>query len=333
MKPELEETLQHYGVKGMKWGKRMKTHVDSIKREHSWKKKLKDSDRMSTKDIQKVAARAQLENDFKRLSKKKNVGSDKSKQDYLKRANMDDKELSRKVQRLRAKDQLDRNANEITKSQREMAKRIVQVAAPIAIKYALTGRISRADLIAAALVTGGGKAKMVKTAMDEANKVKKQNNTKHGENLDDILLHFGVKGMKWGVVRSKIQKAGRAYNRKQSDKRKAANAKYHEKRKSRPSYKAAYKTQLKRTKGDHEKAVTILRTQNAKQKRALIGMTLVQTSPFLIKNGKKLARKAAKAAANPENIRRGKNIVQALKRSPIRYVDGKTMTNVVGTIF
>lgn len=35
------------------------------------------------------------------------------------------------------------------------------------------------------------------------------------------------------------------------------------------------------------------------------------------------------AATSPESIRRGKNIIQAIKRSPIRYVDGKKITNIV----
>lgn len=369
MKPELEALLEHSGVKGMKWGVRkdkhkgkLRTHVDSIKREHSWGKKLRESDNMSTKDIQKLASRAQLESDFKRLSKKTNVGSAKSKKDYLKRADMDDKELLRKVQRLRAKDQLDRNANEITKQHREMAKKIVQVAAPLAIKYALTGRISKADLIAAALATGGGKVKMVKTAMDETNKVKKQGNgTKHSDELADVILHSlkpseivqllihgyadddiveldvlqhaGVKGMKWGVIRKKIQTAGRAHNRKRSEKIKAANAKFHEKRKNKPRYKRIYNAQLKRNKGNHEKTVSQIRSATARTNRTLLINGAIAASPFIKAAGKTVVRKAAKMASDPANIRRGKNIIQAIKRSPIRYVDGKAMTNVVGTIF
>jgi uncharacterized protein (UPF0303 family) len=43
----------------------------------------------------------------------------------------------------------------------------------------------------------------------------------------------------------------------------------------------------------------------------------------------KAAKAAGKAARNPENIRRAKNVVQALKRSPIRYVDGSKMKNVI----
>lgn len=46
--------------------------------------------------------------------------------------------------------------------------------------------------------------------------------------------------------------------------------------------------------------------------------------------GAAMAGKAAySAATSPESIRRGKNIIQAIKRSPIRYVDGKKMTNIV----
>jgi hypothetical protein len=191
MKPELQEILEHSGVKGMHWGKHaagkvgnavqtkaskvtsnIKTHVDSITRENSWKKQLKNANDMSTNDLKKVASRAQIENDLKRLSKKPDIGSAKDKKDYLKRAGMTDQEIARKVQRLRAKDSLNRNANEATKKQKEFAKKVMQIAAPLVISYALSGKLSKGDILNTVMNPGGAKAKLVKTIMEKATKAK-----------------------------------------------------------------------------------------------------------------------------------------------------------------
>jgi hypothetical protein len=393
MKPELEEVLQHYGVKGMKWGKHIKSagssaksgvkkvgtktkeaadkvaskakpHIDSIKRENSWKKQLNNASNMSTKQLQKVANRAQLENDLKRLSRKSNVGSSKDKKDYLKRGKMDDAELSRKVQRLRAKDNLLRNSNDATKAQKELAKKIIKVAAPLAISLAVNGKISQKDIFEAVTNPGGSKSKAVKAVIKTvSSKVKQSADLEdvilhgvdfndligmlnHGysdddivefELLDDSLQHYGVKGMKWGVIRNKVQKSVKAHVKKRNAKERATLDKYHEKRINKSkSYKQAYNRRTKGEKGKtparHYAAVRSIKAQNDKVKRAVILKTAALAAPLVMDKGRKLASKASDFASNPDNIRKGKNIIQAIKRSPIRYVDGKKMTNVVGTI-
>lgn len=169
---ELDELLQHHGVKGQKWGvirkgqngiksaskkvansktvTRVKEEVGSLKRERSWGKKLADVDNMSTKQISKVAQRIQMENDLKRLSKNKTVGSVKDKADYRSRGKMSDEELGRKVGRLRAKENLHRTVNEATKSQIDFGKRVVGSAGPLAVKYVLGQKIGPQDLFNAA---------------------------------------------------------------------------------------------------------------------------------------------------------------------------------------
>lgn len=139
----LNDVLQHFGVRGMKWGRRrsrgegqngnkkvkepskLKKEFASLSRERQWKKTLAKSGSMSTKDINKTVARVQLENDLKKLSRKRNVGSDESKNDYLSRGKMSDQELNRKVGRLRAKESLDRVVKEASKEQMALGKEIL----------------------------------------------------------------------------------------------------------------------------------------------------------------------------------------------------------------
>jgi hypothetical protein len=343
MKPELQDILQHHGVKGMHWGKRkaggsgsevakaktpskIKSHIDSIKREHDWKKTLKNTDKMSTKEIGQRTSRAQLENDMKRLSKIKKVGSKKDRQDYLKRADMSDQELFRKVQRLRAKSSLKRVASDATKSQKEIAKKLMHIAAPLALQYALTKSVGKKDVINAAtnaaVNLGGAKARLVKNLVDQARKVK------HSEVLDDeeTIQHHGVKGMHWGV-RGKVQKAVKAHRAKQNQRV----LDYHEKNKGKKAYKKLYSHNSKRYKS-HLAAARKTREQVAAihRQRAVIAtklaVGLVAANRHGIAKGVNSAKNAVK---NPDNIRKAKNVAQALKRSPIRYVDGSKMKNVI----
>lgn len=338
MKPELEDLLQHHGVKGMKWGKHVKqtlaTHVNSVKREHSWGKQLANAGNKTTKELQRINSRAQLENDMKRLAKKNGVGSSKDKQDYLKRGNMSDQELFRKVQRLRAKDNLSRNASDATKAQREVAKKVIAIAAPIALQLALTKSVSKKDILNAIMNPGGAKAKAMKTVMDVAAKAAK--NAKHSDNLEDnvllgkeindILQHHGTKGMHWGV-RKRIQAVVKAHRARQNKQILA----YHDKHKNKKLYKRLYQIQSKRHKTHlaaarkAQQQVKAIQTQRAKLAMGAATMA----APVIATHLAKGAQAVNKAVHNPDNIRRGKNLVQAIKRSPIRYVDGSKMKNVV----
>lgn len=156
----MDEFLQHHGVKGMKWGViksklskgqngnkapkkpgRIKEELSSLKRERSWKKIAKNMDSLSTKDINALSRRAQMENDLKRLSKS-SVGSSKDKTNYRRRDKMSDQELSRKITRLRAKDQLSRQAKEASKEQLAFGKKVVEVVGPYAVSYMTGGMVS-----------------------------------------------------------------------------------------------------------------------------------------------------------------------------------------------
>jgi hypothetical protein len=162
--------LNHSGVKGMRWGVRrnsnrpggadgkeestkvidnrsgVKKRLDSMKRERDWHKVLKEMDKLTTKDINSVKKRLDLENSLKTLSKSP-VAKKKDKDDYLRREHMSDAELSRKVTRLNAKKNLYKSVKDASKEQREFGTKVVQVASSIGVKYALNrGTITPKDL-------------------------------------------------------------------------------------------------------------------------------------------------------------------------------------------
>lgn len=168
---ELDEHLQHYGVKGMKWGvvrdrnrpggadgkdekgtrnpTTIKGKVDqklnSLKRERQWSKVLKEVDKMTTKDINTVKKRIDLENSLKDLTKYK-IATKKDKQDYLNRDKMSNEELSRKVTRLKAKAGLYDSVYSASKGQRDFGEKVVKVASSVGYKYAINKTITPKDI-------------------------------------------------------------------------------------------------------------------------------------------------------------------------------------------
>lgn len=160
----MSDELKHFGVKGMKWGRRkdksgpgkvkqlktrVKQEVDSLKRERQWKELSKKVHKMSTKDINKAAQRIQMENDLKRMSRNKDIASKKDKQDYLNRAKMSDKELARKVVRLRAKENLNRTIKDASKEQVELGKKIADTASSLVVKKLSGKSITPDDIVKA----------------------------------------------------------------------------------------------------------------------------------------------------------------------------------------
>ena len=149
--------------------------------------------------------------------------------------------------------------------------------------------------------------------------------------LDEMLQHHGVKGMKWGVRRSaaQLRKSVKTHIKKRNAKEKKILDEYHEKRSQKSnSYKRAYNTQLKKQ-GSHYAAVRKLKKQRDEARNYVIKKAVIMASPLIIQGGQKAASKFYDFATDPATVRAGKNIVQAMKNSPIRYVDGDAMTNVV----
>lgn len=147
-----EENLQHHGVKGMRWGVRkdsrpgVRAKLGSLKRERQWKKVIGQMDKLTNEELAYVAKRVGLENDLKRLTKKRTIAGPDDKADYINRAKLDDEELSRKVTRLRAKDNLVNKINDASKEQREFGEKVVNIGSGLAMKYATQKSLSPKDI-------------------------------------------------------------------------------------------------------------------------------------------------------------------------------------------
>lgn len=168
----MSEELKHHGVKGMKWGVRrfqnsdgtlkkagktrarqndnkkdkvtVKDRVNSVRREQSWAKALKDFDNMRPDEQKRKTSRARLENDFKRLSNTKNVGTTKDKQDYIKnRSEMSTKDLQQRVATLQMKDGMRQQVRQANKKTIDVGKKVIAIAAPLAVQYATTKAIDK----------------------------------------------------------------------------------------------------------------------------------------------------------------------------------------------
>lgn len=74
--------LAHYGILGMKWGVRRKSRTPSADSAKVKAIRKKSIDEMSNQELRDANNRLQLENQYKQLTKKTNVGK-KVAQDYI----------------------------------------------------------------------------------------------------------------------------------------------------------------------------------------------------------------------------------------------------------
>lgn len=97
--------------------------------------------------------------------------------------------------------------------------------------------------------------------------------------------------------------------------------KYHEKNKNKLVYKKLYGMNLKRFEGKsdnpHKKAVFATRSQIRKSKAAIAIGSMIA------------ARAVYGKVVTPNNIKRGMNLAQALKRSPVRYTNASMYKDVI----
>lgn len=168
---EVEEFyLQHYGVKGMKWGvrkkvssagsrvkKQAKREYASFKRERA-QLKIKDPRKMTDKELQSTLNRNRLENQLKFESKQTSTIGARHKgwsytsraieglsrkmdnrSTYLDRASFSDKELQTKLNRMRTENMLVREANNINRKSIEAGARFIEGASEVMVDGVTTG--------------------------------------------------------------------------------------------------------------------------------------------------------------------------------------------------
>lgn len=157
--------LEHFGVKGMKWGVRRKSTSDksgttkepgkirqelsSFKREVSTRKDLKNVSKLTEKQLKSKTERLRSENELKRLTKDDTYFKKSSNRDeYLKRAKLSDSELKSRVERLRLEDALKQQIKSANKDNVDVANKIIRESAKIAISaYTGTTGVMVADTI------------------------------------------------------------------------------------------------------------------------------------------------------------------------------------------
>ena len=150
---ELEELwdtqLEHFGVKGMKWGVRksrtskdrasettpkpkstVRKYIDSNRRELGMNKMLKDVDTLPDAEIVRRVNRVRNENDFRRaIDNTAFVDNKRRKQlreEYFNRENLSDAELQERVRRLNLEDNLRREVVRASRPQREAANELIK---------------------------------------------------------------------------------------------------------------------------------------------------------------------------------------------------------------
>lgn len=172
---EVEEYyLQHFGVKGMKWGvrkrasgvkNRVKREVSSFRRERN-QLKIKDPGQMTDRELKKTLNRNRLENQLKDESRKTpGIGMNRTedhaerrktnRDTYLDRGKLSDKELQAKVNRIRSENQLVQEANKINRKTLETGSSFMAGVSSSLVKDMVSGReYSTGQLVTNALISG-----------------------------------------------------------------------------------------------------------------------------------------------------------------------------------
>lgn len=134
-----DSELQHYGVKGMKWGvrrdrseggsNRIKGEVSSAVRNAKTLSERKKMKSMTESDLKARTERIRNENDLGRISKERGWTRSQKKEirkTYLDRGKMSDDELKAAVKRARLEDALRREIHISNKSNRDNANRVIR---------------------------------------------------------------------------------------------------------------------------------------------------------------------------------------------------------------
>lgn len=87
---DLDDFLEHHGIKGMKWGVRREkvrqaraAKKESRSREKNWTKEYQQRGKLSDQELQKRVQRLRLENDFARLASEAKLSERKRAQSLI----------------------------------------------------------------------------------------------------------------------------------------------------------------------------------------------------------------------------------------------------------
>lgn len=154
-----DTTIEHYGVKGMKWGvRRTKEQLQSAKRERSWG--YKDQSKLSDRELKETVDRLQNEAHMQRLTKKLSSSYSKKavqralklkvkeskelikkskelNREYQLRNTLSDSELRTRVQRLQLEDRFDQLSTQVAKDNKKYIDNILNMAGdlPVSDRY------------------------------------------------------------------------------------------------------------------------------------------------------------------------------------------------------
>ena len=144
-----EEYLEHFGVKGMKWGVRKSDSssrvkkakkpniigesVNSIKRESDWAKKSRHARSLSDAELKRTVERLKNENAIKRNTHTKMGGlndyaNKENRKVYRQRAKYSDAEIKKIAQRINLESEFRKQASLAAPWKRKLAKEVITMA-------------------------------------------------------------------------------------------------------------------------------------------------------------------------------------------------------------
>ena len=144
-----EEYLEHFGVKGMKWGVRKSENssrvkktkkpniigesVNSIKRESDWAKKSRNARSLSDAELKRTVERLKNENSIKRNTHTKMGGMNdaantSNRKVYRQRAKYSDAEIKKIATRIKLEAEFRKQASVAAPWKRKLAKEVINLA-------------------------------------------------------------------------------------------------------------------------------------------------------------------------------------------------------------